>query len=337
MDLSTQYLGLKLKSPIVASASPITKSLDGILRLAEGKPGAIVLHSLFEEQINAASVELDHYMSSGTESTGEALTYFPEIDSYEVGPDLYLEHIHKAKAETDVPLIGSLNGVSQGGWIEYAKLMEEAGVDALELNIYYINADPTQTAQDIELMYQNVVEDVASSVSIPVAVKLSPFLTSVPNMCLKLSNVGAKGFVLFNRFYQPDLDIDHLEVVHNLELSTSADLRLPLRWTAMMYDKIDADLAISGGIHTGIDVIKGIMAGATITMMTAEVLKNGIVRFDQMNEEVRLWMEQNEYHSVAQMRGSLSQKNSPDPSAYERANYMKVLQSIKQDPTGKLF
>ena len=177
MDLSTQYLGLKLKSPIVASASPITKSLDGILRLAEGKPGAIVLHSLFEEQINAASVELDHYMSSGTESTGEALTYFPEIDSYEVGPDLYLEHIHKAKAETDVPLIGSLNGVSQGGWIEYAKLMEEAGVDALELNIYYINADPTQTAQDIELMYQNVVEDVASSVSIPVAVKLSPSLT----------------------------------------------------------------------------------------------------------------------------------------------------------------
>ena len=335
--LSTQYLGIKLKNPLVASAGPMTKSLKGILNLAEGNPGAIVLHSLFEEQINAASIELDHYMSSGTESTGEALTYFPEIDSYEVGPDLYLEHIHAAKARTDVPIIGSLNGVSEGGWIEYAKLMEEAGIDALELNIYYLNADPAKTAQDIEMMYQNVVQDVAKSINVPVAVKLSPFLTSVPNMCLKLSSVGAKGFVLFNRFYQPDLDINELEVVHNLELSTSSDLRLPLRWTAMLYDKVDADIAISGGIHTGIDVIKGIMAGATVTMMTAEVLKGGIGRFDDINNEVRQWMEENEYLSVAQMRGSLSQKNSPDPSAYERANYMRVLQSIKQDPTGKLF
>ena len=337
MDLTTRYLDLKLSSPIVASASPITKSLDGIMRLAEGNPGAIVFHSLFEEQINATSKEYDHYMSSGTESSGEALTYFPEIDSYEVGPDLYLEHISKAKMQVDMPIIASLNGVSRGGWISYAKMMEEAGADALELNVYYINTNPDRAGAEVEGVYLSVVKDVVESVNIPVAVKLSPYLSSLPNMCKRMGNLGAKGFVLFNRFYQPDLDIEELEIVHDLKLSTSSSLRLPLRWAAMLYSRIEADIAISSGIHTGRDVIKGIMAGANITMMTAEVLKRGIGRFDQMKEEVIRWMEEHEYSSLEQMRGSLSQKNSPDPTAYERANYMKVLQSIKQDPTGRLF
>lgn len=337
MDLSTRYLDLKLNSPIVASASPLTKSMDGILRLAEGNPGAIVFHSLFEEQINAIGMEYDHYMSSGTESTGEALTYFPEIDSYEVGPELYLEHISKAKQQVDMPIIASLNGVSPGGWTSYAKMMEEAGADALELNIYYINTDPDRTGTQVESQYLEVVKHVVESVTIPVSVKLSPFLSSLPNMCKRLSNLGAKGFVLFNRFYQPDIDIEALEIVHDLKFSTSSSLRLPLRWTAMLYSRIEADLAISSGIHSGVDVIKGIMAGANVTMMTAEVLQNGIGRFEEIKQEVIEWMEEHEYKSLDQMRGSLSQKNSPDPSAYERANYMKVLQSIQQDPTGQLW
>jgi dihydroorotate dehydrogenase (fumarate) len=337
MDLTTKYLDLNLDSPIVASASPITKSLDGIYRLADGQPSAIVLHSLFEEQINATSREMDHYMSSGTESFGEALTYFPEIESFEVGPDLYLEHLRQASEEIDIPIIASLNGTSRGGWVNYAKMMEEAGASAIELNIYYLNTNPDLTGNEVEDKYLNVVRNVLETVSIPVAVKLSPFFSSLPNMCRRLAGLGAKGFVLFNRFYQPDLDIDNLEIVHDLKLSTSDSLRLPLRWIAMMYSRVDTDFAISSGVHNGRDVIKGVMAGANVTMMTAEILQNGIKRFAEVKQEVANWMEENEYESIGQMRGSLSQKNSPDPSAYERANYMKVLQSIRQDPTGQLW
>ncbi len=337
MDISTRYLGLPLTSPIVASASPITKTFDGLMRLVDVNPGAIVMHSLFEEQIDAASKEIHHYMDHGAESFGEALSYFPDFETFNVGPDEYLEFIFKAKKRTKIPIIGSLNGVSRGGWIEYAKLIEEAGADALELNIYYINTDPDRTGQEVEGLYLDVVRSVVDSVDIPVAVKMGPFFSSVPNMCRRMANMGVKGFVLFNRFYQPDLNIEEMEVVNDLKLSTSNSLRLPLRWVAIMYSRIQADFAISSGVHSGRDVLKGVMAGANITMMTAELLKRGVERIPQIKKEIQSWMEMHEFSSIMKMRGALSQRNTSDPAAYERANYMKVLESVKQDPTGKMI
>lgn len=337
MDLSTNYLGLELENPLVPSASPLSKSMDGIRRLAEAGAGAIVMHSLFEEQINANSMEIDHFLSSGTESFGEALSYFPEMDSFEVGPDSYLEHIREAKESVHIPIIGSLNGVSDGGWIDYAKLIEEAGADALELNIYYIPTDPDKSGAEIESMYLEVIRSVCTSVKIPVAVKFGPFFSSIPNMAKKMSQLGAKGLVMFNRFYQPDFDIENMEVVPNLVLSNSNELRLPLRWTAILYKKVSADIAITSGIHNGSDVIKGLLAGASVTMMASELLYNGIHRIGEIKSEVVEWMERYEYSSVNQMRGSMSQMNTAEPAAFERANYMKVLQSIKEDPTGQLW
>lgn len=337
MDLSTSYLGLQLAHPLVASASPLTKSIEGIMNLVEAKPAAIVMHSLFEEQLNETSSELDHYMSYGTESFGEALTYFPEIDSFDVGPDLYLEHISKAKRYSDIPIIGSLNGSSKGGWINFAKMIEDAGADALELNIYHIPTDPLIDSADVEAMYLETVENVVKAISIPVAVKLGPFFSSVPNICMKMSNLGVKGFVLFNRFYQPDIDINHLEVLPNLTLSDSKDLRLPLRWVAILFGKIEADFAISSGVHRAEDVLKGMMAGANVTMMAAQLLKYGVQRIGDIKKEIELWMEEHEYSSIQQMRGSMSQHRVTDPEAFERANYMKILNSYKQDPTGRLL
>lgn len=337
MDLSTNYLGLELENPLVPSASPLSKSMDGIRRLAEAGAGAIVMHSLFEEQINANSMEIDHFLSSGTESFGEALSYFPEMDSFEVGPDSYLEHIREAKESVHIPIIGSLNGVSDGGWIDYAKLIEEAGADALELNIYYIPTDPDKSGAEIESMYLEVIRSVCTSLKIPVAVKFGPFFSSIPNMAKKMSQLGAKGLVMFNRFYQPDFDIENMEVVPNLVLSNSNELRLPLRWTAILYKKVSADIAITSGIHNGSDVIKGLLAGASVTMMASELLYNGIHRIGEIKSEIVEWMEKYEYSSVNQMRGSMSQMNTAEPAAFERANYMKVLQSIKEDPTGQLW
>ena len=337
MDLSTKYLGLTLDNPLVPSASPLSKSLDSIKRLEDAGAGAIVMHSLFEEQINATSMEIDHFLSSGTESFGEALNYFPEMESYDVGPDSYLKHIREAKESIDTPIIGSLNGVSSGGWIEYAKLIEQAGADALELNIYYIPTDPDKTGNEVEALYLDVIRRVSHSVSIPIAVKFSPFFSSIPNIAKKMTQMGAKGLVMFNRFYQPDFDITEMEVVPNLVLSNSDELRLPLRWTAILYKKIEADIAITSGIHNGTDVIKGILAGANITMLASELLANGIHRLTEIKSEMTTWMEDYECDSLDQFRGSMSQINVTDPDAFERANYMKVLQSIRQDPTGKLW
>lgn len=337
MDLSTTYLGLNLDNPVVPSASPLSKSLDGIKRLHEAGAGAIVMHSLFEEQINANSLEIDHFLSSGTESFGEALSYFPEMDSYEVGPDSYLEHIREAKECISIPVIGSLNGVSSGGWVSYAKMIEEAGADALELNIYYIPTDPDKSGVEIESVYLEIIREICQSVRIPVAVKFGPFFSSIPNMAKKMTQVGARGLVMFNRFYQPDFDIQEMEVVPNLILSNSDELRLPLRWTAILYKKLKADIAITSGVHNGTDVIKGILAGANITMLASELLVHGIHRITEIKSEITHWMEDYEYESISQMRGSMSQINTPEPAAFERANYMKVLQSLKQDPTGKLW
>ena len=337
MDLTTHYLGMTLKHPLVPSASPLSESLDGIRRMEDAGAAAIVMYSLFEEQINAESHHLDHYLSYGIDSFAEALNYFPDMETYKVGPDEYLNLVNRAKQVTDIPIIGSLNGVSSGGWIDYATRIEEAGADALELNIYYIPTDVALPAHEVEQMYIDVVRDVKSAVGIPVAVKLSPYFSSTANMAAKLVEAGANGLVLFNRFYQPDFDLEELEVVPRVSLSSAASphaLRLPLRWIAILYGQINTDFALTSGVHNHIDVLKGLMAGANITMMASELLRNGVGRIGEILTEMNIWMEEHEYDSVEMMQGSMSQQNVAEPAAFERANYMRVLQSWRPDPTG---
>lgn len=337
MSLATTYLGLNLKNPIVPSASPLSRNTDTIERMAEAGAGAVVMHSLFEEQLTASGREIDHFLEKGTESFGEALSYLPERENYEVRPDRYLEHILKAKELTDIPIIGSLNGVSDSGWIHFAGLIEEAGADALELNIYHIPTDTETSGSKVEQMYLKVIRAVADTVNIPVAIKFGPFFSSIPHMAHQMTIEGAKGLVLFNRFYQPDIDVDELEVVPNLIFSDSTELRLPLRWTAILYEQVHADIAITSGIHNGTDVIKGLLAGASVTMMASELLRNGIQRISSIKEEVINWMDENEYESVEQMKGSMSHKNVREPEAFERSNYFKVLHSYKPDPNSRLI
>jgi dihydroorotate dehydrogenase (fumarate) len=334
MDLSTSYLGLKLDHPIVPSASPLSQSLAGIRRLEDAGAAAVVLYSLFEEQIEGESHLLDHYLSYGADSFSEALSYFPEMDSYNVGPDAYLNLIRQAKTAVEIPIIGSLNGASPGGWVEYARHIQDAGADALELNLYYIATDPQMSGNAIEEMYLEVVQAVKSEVSIPVAVKVGPYFSSFANMALRFAQAGADGLVLFNRFYQPDFDLEHLSVTPNLVLSSSHELRLPLRWVAILYDRAPVDLAITSGVHGYTDVLKGLMAGADVMMMASELLCNGVERMGEIKGELERWMGEHEYTSVAQMQGSMSQKNVAEPAAFERANYMRVLQSWRFDPTG---
>lgn len=328
VNLTTSYLGLTLKNPVVASASPISKKLEGIQRLEEAGASAVVMYSLFEEQITQESLALDHYLNRGTETFAESLTYFPNLQSYNVGPEDYLALIHKAKQSVSIPVIGSLNGVSSGGWVDYAKKIEQAGADALELNVYYIVTDPAITGQNLEENYVNLVKDVRAQVKIPVAVKLSPFFTALPNLAGQLVTAGANGLVLFNRFMQPDLDIETLEVKPNLQLSTPAELRLPLRWIAMLYGRVSCDFALTSGVHTGPDVLKAMMAGAKVAMVASELLQNGVGRISEMLSDMTAWMERYEYESVKQMQGSMSQKAVAEPAAFERANYMKALQSF---------
>lgn len=328
VDLTTSYLGLKLKNPLVASASPISKKINGVKKLEEAGVSAVVMYSLFEEQIEYESRALDHFLNRGTESYAEALTYFPDLPGYNVGPESYLELISKIKSEVKIPLIGSLNGISLSGWVEYARRIQEAGADALELNIYNIPTDPKLTSAEIEDGYVELVKAVRSQVSIPLAVKLSPFFTSLPNLAARLSAAGANGLVLFNRFYQPDLDIETLEVVPDLVLSTSDELRLPLRWIAILHGRVKADLALSSGVHQATDVVKALMAGANVAMTTSELLAHGINRVTEMLADLEKWMLEFEYDSVSTMLGSMSQQAVADPSAFERANYMKALTSF---------
>lgn len=328
VDLSTSYLGLKLKNPLVASASPISKKLSGVKRLEDAGVSAVVMYSLFEEQIEHESRALDHFLTHGTESYPEALTYFPEMHSYNIGPESYLELINKIKSEVDIPVIGSLNGITTGGWVEYAGRIQDAGADALELNIYNLPTDTGMTGAEVEEGYVELVKAVSNQLRIPLAVKLSPFFTSLPNLAERLSAAGANGLVLFNRFYQPDLDIETLEVVPNLVLSTSDDLRLPLRWIAILRGRMKADLALSSGVHQATDIIKALMAGANVAMTTSELLANGIGRAAEMLSDLEKWMEEFEYDSVRKMIGSMSQQSVADPSSFERANYMKALTSF---------
>ncbi|HWQ81799.1 MAG TPA: dihydroorotate dehydrogenase-like protein [Ignavibacteria bacterium] len=329
MDLSTKYMGLKLKNPLVPSASPLSKSVDMVKRLEESGASAVVVYSLFEEQITHEAGELDHYMSYGSESFAEALNYFPEAKEFNLGPDEYLRHLNNLKSAVDIPVIGSLNGVSAGGWLKYAKLIEEAGADALELNVYYIPANIEKDGTVIEEIYVRDLIKIKKNLKIPVAMKLSPYFSSMPNMAKKLDDAGADALVLFNRFYQPDIDLADLEVVPNLELSSSFEMRLPLRWIAILYGRIKANLAASTGIHTHEDVIKMLMAGADITCLCSELLGNGINRISEILKDLEKWMVEREYESVEQMKGSMSQKSVADPAAFERANYMKALNNYK--------
>jgi len=329
IDLSTSYMGLKLKNPIVASSSYLWQDPKNIKKADKSGAAAVVLHSLFEEQLEIEQEELNKFLLQGTESYAEALTYFPEIKEFKFAPDEYIELINEVKADSEIPIIGSLNGVSDGGWIKYAQKIEEAGADALELNIYYIPTDTSATSGEIEENYYNLVKSIKQKIRIPLAVKLSPYFSSTPNVLNNIEKSGADAFVIFNRFYQPDIDIKNLEITPNLVLSTSEDLRLRLRWAAIMYGKIKSDIAITGGVHTGTDVIKSIMAGAKVSMMTSALIKNGIGHIEKVLSETTEWLSKNDYDSIKSIQGIMSQKNVLEPSAYERANYMKTLGSYK--------
>src|SRR5215469_2987161 len=267
-DLTTTYLGLQLRNPLVASASPLSKKVDTLRRLEDAGAAAVVMYSLFEEQITHESQELDHYLERGTHVYAESLSYFPDLASYNLGPEPYLEHLHRVKQAVDIPVIGSLNGISSGGWVQYAQRIEQAGADALELNIYYLPTDPDLSGAELEEEYVKLVRDVRATVKIPIALKLSPFFTALPHIASRFMQAGANGLVLFNRFYQPDFDLEELEVIPNLELSTSHELRLPLRWFALLYGRVEADLALTSGVHTAQDVLKAVMAGASVAMTT---------------------------------------------------------------------
>ncbi len=328
MDLSTTYLGLQLKNPLVPSASPLMRKVDNIKRMEDAGAAAVVLHSLFEEEIRQASHEFDHYLNYGAESYWEALSYFPEVD-LRIGPDSYLNHVRKVKAAVSIPVIASLNGVSTGGWIDYAKKIEDAGADALELNTYYLAAEPDQAGADVEQMYLDLVAELKASVHIPIAIKLGHQFSAFANMARRLDQAGANGLVLFNRFYEPDYDLESLEIVPDVRLSTPHELRIRLRWVAILCGRIKADLALTGGVHDAADVIKAVMAGAKVAMTTSALLQHGIPYLGTMLRDLTTWMEEHEYESVQQMHGSMSQRAVAQPAALERANYMHVLRSYQ--------
>ena len=328
MDLSTNYLGLKLRSPLVVAASPLSEEIDGIKQMEEFGASAVVLYSVFEEQLRQDSKELAQYLEHGTESFAEALSYFPEPEEFRLGPEEYLEHISKAKKAVKIPVIASLNGSTAGGWTQYAKAIQQAGADALELNIYYIPTDMELTSSEVEQTYLDIVKAVKSVISIPVAVKLSPFFTNFANMAKRLDQAGANGLVLFNRFYQPDIDLETLEIKPNILLSTPMAMRVPLRWIALLYGRIKANMAATSGIHRASDVLKMLMAGADVTMLCSALIRHGVRQIGVVERDLVAWMEEHEYSSVTQLKGSLSQKNCPEPSAFERAQYMKAISQL---------
>ncbi|TVQ04217.1 MAG: dihydroorotate dehydrogenase-like protein [Balneolaceae bacterium] len=330
MNLETTYLGLKLKNPLVPSASPLSSETDQVKKMEDSGASAVVMYSLFEEQINLENRALDHFLTTPGDSFAEALSYFPEPDEYHnLHAEDYLEQIRELKEAVDIPIIASLNGTSEGGWMQYAKRMEEAGADALELNIYYIAADLKMTSADVETMYINDLKAVKQNVSIPVSVKVGPYFSSFGNMAKRLEDAGADGLVLFNRFYQPDIDLENLEVSPSLELSSSFEKRLPLRWIAMLRPHLNCSLAATTGIHTAKDVIKMILAGADVTMMASVLLYHGPGILRSILTEMKTWMEEKGYTSLEEMKGAMSSASVADPSAFERANYIKILQGFR--------
>jgi len=326
-NLETTYLGMTLRNPLVVSASPLGRDLGRLRRLEDSGAAAVVLPSLFEEQIERVSLNLHAALLGGTDSFAEALSFLPEMAAYNTGPDHYLDLIETARRELKIPVIASLNGSSAGGWTAYARRMEEAGASALELNVYFLAADMDETSEAVERRYLDIVSSVRSTVSIPLAVKVGPFFSSMANMARRLVAAGAEGLVLFNRFYQPDIDLERLEVVPNVVLSSSMELRLPLRWIAILHGRVEASLAATTGVHDHLDVVKLLLAGADVTMMASVLLRHGSGRLEEIHDGLLEWLETHEYESVEQMKGSMSQAGVPDPGAFERANYMETLAS----------
>jgi dihydroorotate dehydrogenase (fumarate) len=328
-DLSTRYLGLNLRNPLVASASPLSQDVDGIRRLEDAGAAAVVLYSLFEEQLRQEAMELEYHLSAGTESFAESLTYLPMRGEFRTGPEGYLEHIRKAKKAVEIPVIASLNGATLGGWTHYAEQIEEAGADAIECNIYSIPADIDVPGDVIEQSYVDILRAVKSAVRIPVAVKLSPFFSNMAYMARRLEEAGADGLVLFNRFYQPDIDLEELEVRPNVLLSTPQALRLPLTWIGILYGRVRTSLAGTSGVHSAEDVIKLLLVGADVAQMCSALLQEGVGHLRFVERELQEWLETHEYESVQQMQGSMSQLRCPDPTAFERAQYMRAVKGIE--------
>jgi dihydroorotate dehydrogenase (fumarate) len=324
-NLATRYLGLDLSNPIVASAGPLSRNIDSIKRLEDAGIGAVVLHSLFEEQVTIEQKALDENLLRGTESYAEAISYFPEFDDFKFAPDEYSEHVRKVKESVSVPVIGSLNGTSIGGWTEYAWQMEQAGADAIELNVYFLPTDIEMTSKQIEDKHTELLAELERRLTIPISIKLVPFISSIPHLAKRLYDEGAKGLVLFNRFYQPDIDIEKLEAKPALELSTSSELLLRLRWIAILYGRVGCDLAITGGVHAVEDVVKGIMAGASVTMTTSALLENGVEHVKTLRDGLSSWLDSHEHESVADIKGIVSHEKTAEPGAFERANYMKIV------------
>jgi dihydroorotate dehydrogenase (fumarate) len=329
IDLSTHYLGLPLRTPLVVSASPLSRDVESVRRIEDAGASALVLYSLFEEQLHQEETDLEYHLAAGTESFAESLTYFPQPSEFVTGPEGYLDHIRKSKAAVKIPVIASLNGSTLGGWTSFAREIEKAGADAIECNIYFIPTDPRQTSAEVEKVYLEILQAVKSAVKIPVAVKLSPFFSNMANMAQRLDQAGADGLVLFNRFYQPDIDLEELELRPNVLLSTPQALRLPLTWIGILYGRVRASLAATSGVHGPDDVIKLLMVGANITMLCSSLMRHGINHLRHIEREVRDWMEAHEYESVAQMQGSMSQIRCPDPGAFERAQYMRAVKGMQ--------
>ena len=337
MDLTTTYLGFELKNPIIVSASPLSRDVSNVRALEDAGAAAVVMYSLFEEQIRHETHELDHYLSYGTESFAEASTFLPDmdVDAYHCGPIDYLDHIARLKDAVDIPVIASLNGTTSGGWIEYARGMEAAGADAIELNVYHVATDPLEPGSVVEHRYLDVLTEIKRNVRIPVAIKVGPFFSSFAHLARRLDGAGMDGLVMFNRFYQPDIDLENLTVVPNIQLSPPSALKLPLRWIAILYGQLQADMAATSGVHQAEDVIKMMMVGANAVMMCSALLRNGIGHIWQVLGEVEAWMEAHEYVSIQEMRGSMSQQTCSDPSAFERENYMQALNTYAIEGGGR--
>lgn len=329
MDLSTKYLGMKLRTPLVVSASPLSQEISGIRSLEDVGASAVVLYSLFEEQLHQEALDLELHLNAGTESFAESLTYFPQSSEFHTGPEGYLDHIRKAKDAVDIPIIASLNGATLGGWAKFARQIEQAGADAIECNLYFIPTDTEISGPEVEKIYTDIIREVKTAVHIPVAAKLSPFFSNLAHTAKQFDQLGTDALVLFNRFYQPDIDLDELEIKPKVLLSTPQALRLPLTWVGILYGRIKANLAATSGVYGPDDVIKLLMVGADVTMLCSALLRNGIGHLSHVEQGIREWMEEHEYESVHQMQGSMSQLKCPDPGAFERAQYMRAVKGLQ--------
>ncbi len=329
VNLTSHYMGLELKNPLIASASPLSKRVDLVKDLEKAGAAAVIMYSLFEEQVSYEMKSLNDQLVREQGNYEEAMSYYPHLGYYNIDPEQYVQHLYLVKHSVNIPVFGSINGISTGGWLEYAHDMELAGADGLELNLYYLPTALDLTGAELEDMYINMVLKVRAKLTIPFALKLNPFYTALPNFSKRVVEAGANGLVFFNRFYQPDLDPEKLKVVANLDLSTARDLRLPLRWISLLYGRLSADLALSGGIHSAQEVVKAIMAGASATMLTSELLQNGIGRIGEILVELENWLREHNYHSIQEIKGLLSQQAVAEPAAFERAYYLKILNSLK--------